>query len=98
MSSGRLGKNISKAEVTHISTHGLWVLVGEREYLLPYSDYPWFSDAKISDLMTVKLIHGRHIRWPSLDVDIEMESLEYPDKYPLVYQSGGRRPVPVPGK
>jgi len=81
--------------VTNVSPHGLWVLVGEREYFLPFSAYPWFSDAKVSELLAVELIHGRHLRWPSLDVDIEVESLEYPDKYPLVYQPSGRQAILV---
>jgi len=98
MSSKKPGVNTSKAEVTHISPHGLWVLVGEREYLLPYSDYPWFSEAKLSDVLKVELIHSRHLRWPALDVDVEVESLEYPERYPLVYRAGKIRSVPVPGK
>ena len=95
MNSSRPGKTISKAEVTHVSPHGLWVLVGEKEYLLPYSDYPWFSEAKVSEVMTVELLHGRHLRWPALDVDIELESLDYPDKYPLVYRPAGKRSAPA---
>ncbi len=95
MSSSGHGKSISRAEVTNVSPHGLWVLVERREYFLPFSAYPWFSDAKISELLAVELIHGRHLRWPSLDVDIEVESLEYPDKYPLVYQQDGRQAVLV---
>jgi len=91
MSLKRPGKSTSTAEVTHVSSHGLWVLVNEKEYLLPYSDYPWFSEAKVSEIMAVELIHGRHLRWASLDVDIEVESLDYPDRYPLVYRNGSHR-------
>lgn len=71
---------------TRISKHGLWVLVGEKEYLLTYEDFSWFSAGKISEVTNVELLHGTHLRWPDLDVDIELESLKYPDRYPLVYK------------
>ncbi len=79
------GKSIS-AEVTHISTHGLWLLVGEKEYLLPFAEYPWFAEAKVADIHAVELLHGTHLRWPALDVDLELTSLEDPAGYPLTYR------------
>ncbi len=80
------GRSISEAEVSHVSSHGLWVLVGPKEYFLDYDLYPWFAKANIGEVTKVKLLHGRHLRWPDLDVDIELESLEYPERYPLVYK------------
>jgi len=74
-------------EVTHISPHGFWLLVGEREYMLPFSDFPWFADAKISGIHNVELLHGNHLRWPELDVDIDLASLNDPAGYPLIYKS-----------
>lgn len=86
MKSAKLGKRTSKAEVTQVSLHGLWVLVGEREYFLDFDAYPWFAKGSITDVTKVQLLHGRHLRWPALDVDIELESLDYPDNYPLIYR------------
>ena len=79
------GKSIS-AEVSHISTHGIWVLVNDSEYMLSFSEYPWFSEAKISEIQNLQFLHGRHLRWPMLDVDIELDSLVMPELYPLVYK------------
>ena len=79
------GKSIS-AEVSHISNHGLWVLVNDREYMLSFSEYPWFSEAKLSEIQNVQVLHGSHLRWPMLDVDIELDSLETPERYPLIYK------------
>jgi hypothetical protein len=79
-----LGKN-TLVEVTQISPHGLWLLIGEREYLLPFSDYPWFAEAKVSDIHQVELLHGHHLRWSALDVDLDLASLDDPAGYPLVY-------------
>jgi hypothetical protein len=89
MKSYKPGASISEVEVTNISTHGLWVLVGDREYFLSYQDYPWFKDAKVSDIVNLQLNHGRHLLWPSLDVDLCLDCLENPDRYPLIADNSG---------
>jgi hypothetical protein len=86
MKSAKLGRPTSKAEVTQVSSRGLWLLVGAREYFLDFEEYPWFSQGTIAEVTKVQLLHGQHLRWPALDVDIELESLAYPDRYPLVYK------------
>ena len=86
MKSSAVGKSISRAEVQDISQHGLWLYVKGREYLLPFKHYPWFRDAKVAEIQNVQLLHGMHLHWPDLDVDLELESLQSPDKYPLIYQ------------
>jgi hypothetical protein len=86
MKSLTLGKSTSEIEVQDISKHGIWLLVRGREYLLPFHDYPWFQDAKISDIYQVKLLHKSHLYWPNLDVDLELESLQNPENYPLQYR------------
>ena len=47
MNSEQLGKIASDVEVTNISTHGIWLLVGEREFLLSYEDFPWFKEFRL---------------------------------------------------
>jgi len=94
MTSKKLGRNTLKAEVSHVSSQGLWVLVGDKEYFLGYAEYPWFSEAKVSEVMQVELLHRRHLRWPLLDVDLELESLDYPDKFPLIYGRKGKLAAP----
>jgi hypothetical protein len=37
------GTTASQAEVTNISRHGFWLLLDERELLLPFAEYPWFK-------------------------------------------------------
>jgi hypothetical protein len=84
MKSAMLGTNILAVEVTHINGRGLWLLVKGKEYFLPYEDFPWFKDAKVSDILNVKLLHEMHLHWPKLDVDLDIESLNDPGAYPLV--------------
>ena len=80
------GKNISKPEITNISEHGFWIYIRAKEYFLSFKEYPWFKDAKISSIIDVELMHGHHLYWPKLDVDLTTEILENPEKYPLTYK------------
>ncbi|MEW6095477.1 MAG: DUF2442 domain-containing protein [bacterium] len=79
------GKNTFHVEVLNISKHGFWLLVHQKEYFLPFSTFPWFKNANISSILNVKLLQFHHLYWPDLDVDLEIESIESPEKYPLVY-------------
>jgi hypothetical protein len=80
------GSSISDVEVMNISIHGMWLYVNGTEYFLPYEEYPWFKDARLSEIHNVQLQHGDHLYWPRLDVDLSVSSLEHPEKYPLTYQ------------
>jgi len=62
-------------------------LVKDAEHFLPFDEYPWFRDAKIVDILNVELLNDHHLRWDTLDVDLELESLTNPGNYPLVYKS-----------
>ena len=78
------GTDTSQVEVTNVDTHGIWILVHDKEYFLAHEDYPWFKKAKVEDIIAVELHHGVHLHWPALDVDLGVDSLEDPDRYPLV--------------
>ena len=86
MRSKRRGKPISppSVEVVQISPHGIWLFVAETEFFLPFAEYPWFRSATVAAIHNVQLLHGRHLHWPDLDVDLELESLRDPGLYPLV--------------
>ena len=84
MRSARRGKRSSGAEVTNVSTNGFWLLVDDRELFLPFEKFPWFSEAAIGQVLNVQRPHAHHLYWPDLDVDIALESIEHPERYPLV--------------
>ncbi|HEX3035782.1 MAG TPA: DUF2442 domain-containing protein [Thermodesulfobacteriota bacterium] len=84
MKSKKLGKNISEAKVTNISKHGFWMLINGEEYFLAFKDFPWLREAAISQITNVELLHSHHLYWADLDVDLELESIENPEKYPLI--------------
>ena len=90
LNSATPGTNISTAEVTNVSPHGFWLLVDERELFVAFKDFPWFQDATIRDLGAVERPSSNHLYWPALDVDLALDSIERPDRYPLVSRTPAR--------
>jgi len=80
------GANTSQAEVTNIDQFGFWLLIRDREYFLPYEDYPWFRKASVDQILHVELLHGEHLHWPDLDVDLSVEILDAAESFPLIYK------------
>ena len=84
MKSKPLGKRTSGAEVTNISQHGFWILLEERELFVPFNQFPWFRNATIDSILRVEMPHPRHLHWPDLDIDLAVDSIEHPERFPLV--------------
>jgi len=78
------GTNTLVAEVTHISKNGFWLLLADEELLVPFSEFPWFRQATIEQITTIEWPTSNHLYWPLLDVDLSVESIRRPDKFPLV--------------
>jgi len=66
-----------------VSAHGLWLLSGETELFLSYKDFPWFKNAPIGEVLNVEEPTPGHFYWPDLDVDIGLETIENPERFPL---------------
>jgi hypothetical protein len=79
------GKSTSKAEVQNISSQGIWLLVNGQEFFMPFREFPWFIKATIEQIYNLEFFHGKHLHWPALDIDIDVESLKHPEAYPLKY-------------
>jgi hypothetical protein len=73
-----------EVEVTNVSPSGLWLLLDGRELFAAFRDFPWFADATIEQLTKVERPTVHHLYWPALDVDLAVESLNHPERYPLV--------------
>ena len=81
------GAITSAPEVTHVSKHGLWLLLGNEELLLPFKKFPWFKQATIEQIEDVEWPMPGHLYWPKLDVDLSAESIRNPESFPLVAKS-----------
>ena len=78
------GHATSGAEVTHVSRHGFWLLLGDEELAVPFAEFPWFRHATIEQLTDVEWPTPDHLHWPRLDVDLSVQSIRDPAAFPLV--------------
>jgi hypothetical protein len=72
--------------VANISALGFLLFLGDRELFVPFSEFPWFGDAPVSKILNVQRPQKDHLFWPDLDVDLSVESIEHPDRFPLSYR------------
>ncbi len=89
MPSARPGPSTSDVEVTNISRHGFWVLLDGRELFLPFDEFPWFRSAPVEAILRVERPQPDHLYWPDLDIDLSVDSIEHPERFPLKSRQGG---------
>jgi uncharacterized protein DUF2442 len=77
------GTATSQAEVTNISQHGFWLLLDGRELFAPFEEFPWFKQAPVHAILKLERPSPGHLYWPDLDVDLSVDSIEHPERYPL---------------
>ena len=87
MPSALLGSSTSEAEVSHISKNGVWLLLADEELFMSYEDFPWFKEVPVAKILEVEWPSKDHLYWPSLDIDLSVESIRNPSKFPLKQRS-----------
>ena len=78
----------SGAEVTNISKHGLWLLLGHEELFVPFEHFPWFKKATVEQILQIEWPTADHLYWPLMDVDLSVASIRNPSAFPLMSRSG----------
>lgn len=73
------------AEVTMINARGILLLAGGKEYYLSYDRFPWFKNARVSDVLNVTMPDEESLRWDAIDVDLEINSITHPERYPITF-------------
>lgn len=73
---------ILEAEVTQIDKHGIWLLIGDKEYFLPEEKFPRFREATVDQIHNVQLINSYDLRWPDLGINRTVESIGQPQLVP----------------
>ncbi len=51
---------------------------------MSYADFPWFKDQTVKTIINVEEQAPGHFYWPDIDVDLSIESIEHPDRFPLL--------------
>ena len=77
------GVDTSAVEITHISSHGIWLLAHGKELFLPYDEFPWFKDQPVRSILNVEEQFPGHFYWPDMDIDLTDEMIEHPNRFPL---------------
>lgn len=77
----------SPVEIVQVSRFGFWLAVGDTEHFLNFTHFPWFRDATIEALCDVSEVAPGHFYWPRLDIDLDLDAIRDPEKYPLVFQA-----------
>jgi hypothetical protein len=68
----------------------MWLIVDGRELSLAFDSFPWFREATIAQLAQIERPAPDHLRWPDLDVDLSIDSIDHPERYPLVSGAGAQ--------
>ena len=81
-----LNNNLQNTSVSvlMINAQGIMLSVQGNDYFISYNRMPWLKDARISDVLNVRMSGRSAIEWTSLDSDLEIESLKHPERYPLI--------------
>lgn len=74
----------TSVSVLMINAQGIMISVLGYDYFLSYNRIPWMQDAPIRSVLNVQMSGPEAIEWPDLDVDLEIDSLRHPERYPLV--------------
>jgi hypothetical protein len=78
------GTDTFLSEVSHVSTHGVWILMDHEELFLPFASFPWFLSATIQQISHIERPSQDHLYWPQLDIDLSVASIRDPGAFPLV--------------
>ncbi len=87
-----MSKKLNKMEspppsgVENITPFGVWFNDGTKEHFIPFSEFPCLKKASIEDLMHPVLYHGFHLCWEKLDIDIDLNSLDHLEDFPLYFE------------
>ncbi len=81
-----LGQSTLQTEVTNISNHGVWLLTQGKELFMSFDDFPWFKNTPVGKIINIEEPSQGHFYWPDLDIDLGIECIEHPERFPLKYQ------------
>ena len=76
--------NGTSVSVLMINAQGIMISVAGQDFFLSYNRIPWMREASIQDVLDVQMCGSEAIEWPNLDVDLEIDSLRHPERYPLL--------------
>jgi len=58
-------------------------VLGERKLFLSFAQFPWFREFTLRELTNVRRPSPQHLHWPEFDIDLDLDAIEHPERYPL---------------
>jgi hypothetical protein len=87
MKSDAVGRVTLEAEVTQIDKQGIWILIRDKEYFLPYERFPRFRQATVDQIHNVLIVNGHDLEWPDLQLNLSIESFGQPTHIPTLAEA-----------
>ena len=78
------GAVTSKVEVVQVTPFGVWLACGTEDLFLDHDLFPWFRRAAVEQIFNVVEESEGHFHWPDLDVDLDLDRIRHPERYPLI--------------
>jgi hypothetical protein len=69
-----------------LNDSGFRLIIDGTDCFVSFDEFPAFKSASVEQILNVKRLDPVQFRWPDLDIDIDIESLKSPEKYPLEYK------------
>lgn len=84
MKSSLNGTTTLESEILNVSQHSFWIFYQGIEYQVPFETFPWFKKCPIESIYNYEVDNSGNFHWPDIDVDLNIDILEHPEKYPLI--------------
>jgi hypothetical protein len=49
--------------------------------------FPWFKDQPVNAIIAVEEVSQGHFYWQKIDVDLTVEMIKHPERFPLVHNN-----------
>ena len=86
MSLSKNGTITSDCKLTSINDLGLWILIEDKEYFIPFKDYPGFRASYLDQIFKIRYYPSGQLSWEELDIDIDIKALSEPESFPLIFR------------
>ncbi|MBL8199905.1 MAG: DUF2442 domain-containing protein [Chromatiales bacterium] len=91
MKSAGPGSGTFPAEIQEVTADGFSLRLGDEVLRVSFAEFPWFRGADPADLRNLERPSPDHLYWPALDIDLAVESIRHPERFPLVSRVGAGR-------
>jgi hypothetical protein len=70
--------------VRNLAANGFSLLLDDEELHVEFEFFPWFKPATHVQINNVVRPTKDRLRWPLLDIDLAIDSIRHPERYPLI--------------